>query len=243
MSRERRLADTFVELADTLVGHYDLAELLHTLAARSVELSEASEAGIMLAAGDGKLEVIASSSERAHVLDVLQLQREEGPCWDCFRTGRGIAVEDLEATDRWPAFAATAQDQGFRSMNAVPLRLRRDVIGALNLFLDRPGGMASADLATVQALADIATIGILEERSVHRAEEATAHFQRALESRVLIEQAKGVVSENLHVDMSTAFELLRGSARRHNRKLTEVAEAVVTGYLSPADLNSTAEES
>lgn len=235
--RERLLAATFVELADTLVKDYDLAEFCHFLTERCVELLPISQAGLMLAHDDA-LEVMASSSERSHVLEVLQQQRQDGPCWDAFRTGRPTLVEDLRAVDQWPDFAAKAIELGFLSIHTLPLRLRRDVIGALNLLLTEPGGMSDEDVAIGQALADAATIGILQARAIRQAEDTAEHLHRALESRVAIEQAKGVISENLHVDVGEAFQILRSYARSQNRLLTEVAEAVVTGYVSPSELRS-----
>ncbi len=237
MRRERRLVHTFVELADTLVEDFDVVEVLYTLTERVVEVSIATEAGILLADEAGDLHFMAASEERTHLLELYQLQAEEGPCQDSFATGQQVAVDDLEDERlRWPLFAPKAISVDFRSVQAVPLRLRGDVLGALNLFRTDPGGISDDDLAAVQAMADVATIGLLQQREVHRAVTTTNQLQHALHSRISIEQAKGIVSEQAHVPVDAAFELLRGHARRHNRKLSELARAVTAGEIGAGDL-------
>jgi GAF domain-containing protein len=169
-SRETLLIRAFVELADTLVDDYDIIDLLDRLAGHCVELLTADAAGILLADTRRDLRVVASTNEQTEWMELLQLQADEGPCVDCFRTATAVSVVDLdEATDRWPRFAAAlAHRESYRSVHALPLRLRGEPIGALNLFHRRPGALPAADLALGQALADVATIGILSERAINR---------------------------------------------------------------------------
>ncbi|MFU8842084.1 MAG: GAF and ANTAR domain-containing protein, partial [Nitriliruptoraceae bacterium] len=183
------------------------------------------------------LQFIAASHERAHLLELFQVQNEEGPCQDCFTTGVPVSVGDLEAaSDRWPLFAPRAVSAGFRSVQAVPLRLRGAVLGAFNLFLTEPGGIDQAAEAVVQAMADVATIGLLQQRELDRAHAVEGQLQRALQTRIGIEQAKGIISERVGVPMDAAFELLRGYSRGRNEKLHDVARDVVTGVLAASDL-------
>ncbi len=236
---EHRLVDTFVDLADTLVEDFDVVEFLSMLSERVVEVSIASEAGILLADETGALQFMASSDERSHLLELFQVQNREGPCQDCFTTGEAIAVDDLaEARDRWPLFVDRALATGFRSAQAVPLRLRGEILGALNLFMSDPGGLDESDLAVVQAMADVATIGLLQQRQLDRAHTVADQLQGALHSRIGIEQAKGIVSEQAKLSMDEAFAWLRAHARNTNRKLGEVARAVVAGELGASDLVS-----
>lgn len=234
-AREQRLTRAFVALADTLVDDYDVIDLLDRLVGYSVELLAADGAGIVLADARGRLRVVAASSEDAQLMELLQLQSDEGPCLECYRTATPVSVPDLGlAADRWPVFLAAARHRAaYRSVHALPLRLRGDAVGALNLFHRRPGPLPEADLALGQALADVATIGILQERAIRRAEIVNEQLQTALHSRVLIEQAKGVLAQRSGLDMDGAFGRLRGYARRGGRRLTEVARQVVDGDLDP----------
>jgi GAF domain-containing protein len=225
--RESRIVRTFVSLADTMIDEYDVIEFLGMLAERCVELLDTDEAGIMLVDAQGNLQAIASSSERTHLLELFELQNEEGPCLDAFRTGEMVSSADLLLDVRWPTFASRARDDGFGAVVSLPLRLRRTVIGALNLLRDRAGELGDPDLALARALADVATIGLLQERAVRESRTTSAQLQVALTSRVLIEQAKGVLAARNDIDIDTAFETLRTYARRHGRKLTEVARDVV----------------
>jgi transcriptional regulator with GAF, ATPase, and Fis domain len=223
------LSDTFVELADTMVADFDVIDFLHMLADRSVMLLSASAAGVMLADPRGQLRIAASSNEAAGLLDLFQLQNEEGPCLDCFRTGQPVTATDLtDPGQRWPRFAAAATQHGFRTVEALPMRLRDQVIGALNLFRAAPGPFGMADLRLGQALADVATIGLLHERNVRRSEAVGEQLQAALNSRVVIEQAKGKLAERLSIDTDRAFVLLRDYARNSNQRLTDVARNFVT---------------
>jgi transcriptional regulator with GAF, ATPase, and Fis domain len=228
--REQMLAATFVELADTLVAEFDVVDFLHGLANRCVRLLDVDAAGLMLADQRGSLRVIASSSEQAHLVELFQLQHEEGPCLECFQTGLPVSEPDLAAAgQRWPAFAPAAAGAGFAAVQALPMRLREDVIGAMNLFMEMPGRLDEPGLRVGQALADVATIGLLQERNFRHQEALAEQLQGALNSRVAIEQAKGMLSERLGLDMGQAFELLRGQARARNRRLAELAGAVAGG--------------
>jgi GAF domain-containing protein len=233
--RERLLAEAFVGLADTLVDDYDVLDVLDQLVAHSVALLSADAAGILLVDSRERLRVVASSNERSDVIELLQVQADEGPCVDCVRTGRPVVVTDLDAAAaRWPRFAAalherTAPDEErYRSVHALPLRLRGEAIGGMNLFHTRPGPLPEADLRLGQALADIATIGILQERAIRHGEIVTEQLQSALNSRVVIEQAKGVLAQYGNLTVATAFDRLRRYSRGHNLLLAGVARRVVT---------------
>ena len=238
-SRESRLAEAFVTLADTLVTDFDIADLFHDLAGACVELLEVTAAGLMLVDASGRLRVMSSSSERSRLLELMEIQNDEGPCLDCHREGRPVIVADLAAQRaRWPSFAEEAMRVGFGAVYALPMRLRSDTIGALNLFHRDPDTITEATLRIGQALADVATIAILQQRAARAREELAQQLQTALNSRVIIEQAKGVLAERQHADMSTAFSLLRGHARSTHQQLSEVARAVVAGELSADQLTA-----
>ena len=224
------LSETFVELTDTMVAGFDVIEFLHVLTDRSVQLLDVSAAGLLLADPRGELRVVAASSEAARLLELFQLQNDQGPCLDCFRAGRPVAAADLAAeAQRWPRFAAAAQQAGFAAVQALPMRLRDQVIGALNLFRAEPSPLDPADLRIGQALADVATIGLLHERNVRRRETVAEQLQAALNSRVIIEQAKGKLAERLSIDMDRSFTMLRDYARNTNQRLTNVARDFVNG--------------
>jgi GAF domain-containing protein len=240
MAREQDLLAAFIEFADTFVDEYDVVEFLHRLAERCVELIGASEVGVMLADRDGTLHYVASSSERMHLIELFALQHDEGPCVDAYRTG--VAVHSgmaEEANARWPGFAPHAREVGFQSVSALPMRLRTEVIGALNLFSTTPDPLSRQDQQVAQALADIATIGILQQRALSDGHVVSSQLEAALESRVLIEQAKGMVAEHDHVSVDDAFKLLRGYARAHNRLLRQTAVDIVEGSLRPDELIAT----
>ena len=230
VTREQQLAEAFVEAADTLVDDFDVIDFLHTLAERCVQLLDVEAAGMMLADQRGQLHATSASTENARLLELFELQTDAGPCLDCYRTGLPVINGDLEANrESWPRFAEAAQATGFVSVHALPLRLRTSVIGALNLFCAKPGALSEADSRTAQALADVATIGILAQRSVHQAELLSGQLQSALTSRVIIEQAKGVLAERHQVSIDQAFQLLRGHARANNRHLSDLAREVAEG--------------
>jgi GAF domain-containing protein len=237
MTREAGLARTLGELADTHVDDFDVVDLLTRLTDRCVEVLDVEAAGIMLAAPDGHLRVMASSSEAMRVLELFEVQAQEGPCLDSHRTGKPIVNQDLAGVDgRWPRFAAEALAAGFQSVHALPMRLRGSVIGALNLFRVGPGEMGVADIEVAQAFADVATIAILQHRAAHEAQVINEQLTHALNSRVVIEQAKGMVAERLDLDMEASFAVLRGHARNHNLRLVDVADAVIGGTLAVSDL-------
>jgi len=224
--RERALAEAFVTLADTLVADYDVIDVLHQLTIECVELLPVDAAGLLLSDQRGTLQMAAASTERARVVELFQLQSDEGPCLDCFRTSRPIAAPDLRGMTEWPRFIAHTLDTGFRSVHAVPMRLRTETIGALNLFGIQPRALGPDELRIAQALADVATIGILQERAIRRRDVLAEQLQVALNSRVIIEQAKGVLAERGQLEMERAFEVLRRYARSTQQRLSDVALGV-----------------
>jgi transcriptional regulator with GAF, ATPase, and Fis domain len=235
--RERRVAEAFVELADTLVDDFDALDFLHGLTEHCVNLLDVEAAGLVLADGEGVLRVAASSNEQVRVLELFELQNEQGPCLECFSTGAAVSDDDLESPEgRWERFAGEAAAAGFRSVVALPLRLRDQTIGALNMFRAASGPMPPDDQSLGQALADVATIGILQERGAQRQEQLARQLQEALSSRIIIEQAKGVLAERRGVHVDEAFRALRSYARAHGERLSEVARLVVTRELDPAAL-------
>jgi GAF domain-containing protein len=219
-------------MADTLVDDYDVIDLLTGLADRCVSLLGASAAGVMLASPEGDLRLVASSSEAMRVLEVFELQAREGPCLDAYSSGARVEHENLRAgTGRWPRFSAVALQAGFQSVSALPLRLREVTVGALNLFRVEQAPMEEKDVVVAQAFADLASISILQLRATSEAQRLNEQLLVALTSRVVIEQAKGVISERAGVDLAEAFARLRAYARNHNLLLTEVAQAAVDGTL------------
>jgi transcriptional regulator with GAF, ATPase, and Fis domain len=234
--REGELNRTFVELTDTLVSHFDVAELLHTLVRRCVDLFDVDAAGLMLADERGTVRVVASSNEQTRMLELFEIQSHEGPCMDCYLTGQTVVEEDLETSERWPLFREEALGVGFVAALAVPMSLRNDVIGALNLFRSRRGTLNEEDFTACRALADVATIALIQERAVRETRILADQLQMALNSRVIIEQAKGVVAGLANVDMDTAFRVLRAYARAENQLLADVARDVTTGHLPLATL-------
>jgi len=229
MPRWSLLARSLVELADTLVADFDVVELLTLLADRCVEALDISAAGIMLAAPGGELRVMASSSEAMRMLELFELQSKEGPCLDCYVSGKAVVSQDLVRADRrWPRFAHEARVAGIRSVHALPMRLRGTVIGALNLFHVEVGDMLPTELEAAQALADVATIAVLQHRATLEAQVVNQQLQHALNGRVMIEQAKGMVAEAEGVDMEQAFSALRKYARSHNLRLVDVAERIIS---------------
>jgi GAF domain-containing protein len=237
--RGQLIGQAFVSLADTLVADYDVIDLLTRLIDYSVRLVPADAGGIVLADPSGQLRVVAASSEEARLTELMQLQADQGPCLDCYRDGASVSVLDLaEAVGRWPMFVAAATAAGepvFRAVHAVPLRVRGEAIGVLNLFRHRRGAIPPDDLAVGQALADVATVAILAERAIRRAETVNEQLQVALTSRVIIEQAKGVLAQHATLSMDRAFDLMRRYARASNERLSDVARAITERTL---DLNA-----
>jgi GAF domain-containing protein len=234
MTREADVVRSLVEMADTLVDDYDIVDLLTGLTDRCVDLLGVSAAGVMLASPEGSLGLVASSSEAMRLLELFELQAQEGPCLDAFRTGQAVAHENLQAgSGRWPAFSTAALQAGFQSALALPLRLREAIIGALNLLGATRTPMAEADVIAARAFADLATVSILQHRVTAEAHLLNEQLSAALNSRVVIEQAKGVISERAGIDVAEAFSRLRTYARNTNLRLTDVAQAAIDGTLDP----------
>lgn len=228
VAREAAIVDAFVHLSDTLVDDYDVIDFLHYLTTRCVELSDVDEAAVMLATPAGQLQAVASSSERSRLLELFELQNQDGPCLDAYRAGTVVAADELvEQTERWPTFASQAVDVGYRAVHSVPLRLREQTIGALNLLRVLPGAVSDRDATLLRALADIATVGVLQERTTAATALAASGLQNALTSRIRIEQAKGVLAERHGIGVDAAFDVLRNHARRNGLRLTAVATGVV----------------
>jgi transcriptional regulator with GAF, ATPase, and Fis domain len=229
--REQRVAQAFVNLADTMVDEFDLTEFLHMLVDHCVDLLNVDAAGVLLSDQRGGIRMAAASSERAELLEMFAAETDGGPCVECVRTGTAVVSTDLTAdTGRWPRYAAAADTCGFRAVHALPMRLRRDVIGALSLLNAEPDGVHTVSTQLGQALADVATIGILQQRSIDHAGILTEQLQTALNSRVIIEQAKGMLAAHSGtLDPEEAFAALRGYARTHHRRLSDLARHVIDG--------------
>jgi transcriptional regulator with GAF, ATPase, and Fis domain len=226
--REALATSTLVELVETLVDDFDVIDLLTLLTGRVVALLDASAAGILLGDDRGRLRVLASSSDQAELLELFQIQNDEGPCLDCYTSGEVVATPDLSASSSaWPTFASEAVRLGFRSVCAVPLHLQSETMGCLNLFLSQPGGLSDEDLRLARALADVSTIAMVQDQALREAAVRERQLQQALDSRVVIEQAKGMIAERADVDMSEAFRRLRTHARNHNLLLTELAAGLL----------------
>ncbi len=222
------LREAFVQLADTLVDDFDVIEFLDLLVLRCNELLDIDTCGVLLADPRGTLTMVAATDEQTRTLELFQLQNSEGPALDCYRNGSLVTSPDLGADEEtWPQFAPKAVAAGFVSAYAAPMRLREEVIGALNLFSGRERRLEQPELELGQALADVATIGILHHRLVQRQEIVTGQLQTALNSRVIIEQAKGVLAERLNLSIDDAFHVLRGHARNNNLKILAVANGVI----------------
>ena len=234
MPREALLARTLVELAHCLVDDFDVVELLTLLTDRCVKVLDVAAAGLMLVDPEGVLRVVASSSEEMHLVELFEVQSEEGPCPDCYRTGQPVLNHSLVADDgRWPRFGPVALEAGFRSVHALPLCLRGLTIGALNLFRADDGPLGKADVVAAQALADVATMAILQHRAALQADILSEQLNRALDSRIIIEQAKGVLAERAGLDMDQALSWLRNHARNQNLLLVDVAQSVIAGTVAP----------
>ncbi|MFI6316666.1 ANTAR domain-containing protein [Nonomuraea sp. NPDC050556] len=237
---DRHTVQTFVELADTLVVGFDVIDFLQTLAERCVDLLEVDAAGILLADQRGTLTLVAASTERVRLLELFQLQNEEGPCLDCFHGGQMVTCTDLAAMpQRWPRFSQAAHQAGFAAVHAFPLRLRDQTLGAMNLFRQAPEGLSEETAAVAQALADVSTIGITHERTLRQHQLVTEQLQYALNNRTIIEQAKGMLAERAHITLNEAFNRMRAYARNHNQQLSAIAlqvidqEAAMVALLQP----------
>ena len=227
-TREVRLIETFATLADTLVAGFDVVDLLQTLVESCADLLDIAAAGILLADEGGELEVVASTSEASRLVEVMQLSARAGPCVECFETGTVVSLPDVEdSPPAWRRFRDSAREQGFAAVHAIPLRLRETTIGALNLLSTVPGPLRPQDVRAAQALADVATIGILQERTLRESNSVREQLSNALTSRVVIEQAKGVISHSRGVSMEESFVLLRNYARNNRVMLSQVAQGLV----------------
>ena len=231
-TREAQLLQTFARLADTLVDDYDVVDLLQSLVDACRDLLDTTAAGILIADQNGNLEVIVSTSEASRLVEVMQLGAEAGPCIECYRTGVPVSLPSIvDAPAGWEQFRESALRQGFASAEAIPLRLREATIGTLNLLNAEPGRPSEENLIAARAFADVATIGILHERSIRESETLTEQLQLALRTRVVIEQAKGVVSHTNGVPVDAAFDLIRAYARSHQLRLSDVAARLVSREL------------
>jgi GAF domain/ANTAR domain len=231
-----RLADVFVEFADTLIEDYDVIEFLLMVTNRTAELVGASDVGLLLADQRGRLQFMAASNEDVKRLELFQVQVNEGPCLDAFQSGQPVVNADLQdAAERWPTFAPRATAAGYRSAHGFPLRLRQDVIGAIGVFGSEARRLATAEIHVAQALAHVATIGLLQERAIRRGEVLAEQLQSALNSRIVIEQAKGAIAQFRDVSVDEAFVLLRVHAQRTKQRLGDVAHAALTDPASLAD--------
>jgi hypothetical protein len=230
--------ETIVALADILVDEFDVGGFLHELTARCVDLLDVDAAGLILVDGGGVLRVMASSTERVQTLELCQIQQDEGPCLDCYRSGTQVSEDDLSSADgRWPAFSRQAVQVGYRSVQALPMRLRGQRLGALNLLRARPGPVSVDHVRLGQAFADLATISIVSQRRAEESELLTGQLQQALDSRVVIEQATGVIAGRTGLDVDQAFGVLRSAARRRSRPLSELARDVVSGTVQVESLH------
>ena len=238
-TRETKLSTAFVRLADTLVADFDVVDLLHWLVEECTDILDTQAGGLMLVDAAGALQLVASTSEEAELVEVFQLAAGDGPCLECFRSGAPVTVGDIQADGaRWPNFQVEALRHGFRSVHATPLRLRGQTIGTMNLFSHHVGALNPQDIAVAQALADVATIGILQERSIRSANLLSEQLQHALDSRILIEQAKGVIAASTNLNMNEAFSALRSYARSRNRTLRDVADDVTSRRLDMTNLTT-----
>jgi GAF domain-containing protein len=235
--RETALLEAFVRLADTLVADFDIVDLLHGLTADCVRLFPTAAAGLLISDHHGVLQLVASSSEAARLVELFQLQSDEGPCLDCYRSGSPVSAPNLTASGRWPLFTLRAAEQGFHSVHAVPMRLRGDTIGALNLFGAERGALPSTDLRVAQALADAATITVLQERNLHAQQAVADRLQATLNRRAVVEQAKGVLAEVGGLDMGEAFVRLRDRAHETRQPLTELARSLTSRAAGTAFLD------
>ncbi len=236
LDREGHLIRVFVSMADTLVSNFDVVDLFHELVVSSTELLDVEQAGLLVVDADGELRVVAASSEATGVLELLEFENHGGPGVEAFRSGQPVlsgSLDGSEASARWPEFSAAARDAGFSAVTAVPMRLRDQVLGALDLFLTNAIDLTDDDLTVAKALADLATIAILQERSTIDDRALIHQLRTALGTRVVIEQAKGVVAQHARVDMEEAFVRIRQYARNNNERLRDVAAALVSGDLPP----------
>jgi GAF domain-containing protein len=217
--------------AADLVRPYDTVTMLENLSERVSEVLALTGSGVSLES-DGRLAFITALDEQIARVEQVQERTQEGPCVDCFRGGNPVVVPDLEAEGaRWAQYADAALQAGLRATAGVPMTLEGRSIGALNLYSSEPREWPDEDVAAAQVLADLATAFLVNASKLRQQEELAAQLAGALESRVLIEQAKGVVSASAHVSVDEAFRRMRSWARNHNLPLPSVAQDVVEGSL------------
>jgi transcriptional regulator with GAF, ATPase, and Fis domain len=234
IEREQAIAKAFVSLADTMVNGFDVVEMLNNLTTGCARLLDVESAGLLLADGQNVLHVVAASSEQTRTLELYQLQREQGPCLDCFNSGSSVSVADLSNEDeRWPQFVPVARQAGFASVHAIPMRVREHVLGTLGLFGVNVGALNDDDLELGQALAHVASVVVVAGSAITDGKLVVEQLQNALDSRVVIEQAKGILAQQSRLDMDDAYTQLRRYARDHNELLTMVAKRLVSRELSP----------
>ena len=239
-SRESRIATAFVAVADTLTTDFDVVDLLHTLVEKCTQILDTDAGGLMLVDETGQLQLMTSTSEGADFVEIMQLNADSGPCIDCFTTGMPVSVANIrESGSTWSAFQKAALQSGFNAAHATPLKLRGQVIGTMNLFSTSVGALGERDSAVAQALADVATIGILQERVVREGTILAEQLHSALDSRILIEQAKGMVAHSLSIDMDEAFAVIRAHSRRNNLTIRSVSQGISDHTLSVSSIAAT----
>lgn len=229
-SRGEHSADfghVMAEAVRTLTTDFDFLDLARQLAVTTTHLLKAEAAGVMLEDGIGQLQVLSASDEDTRLLEVFELQREEGPCYECWRSGAVVTAPDILAGNRWPHFVEEARALGFASAAAVPLRLRSRVVGALNVFWSVPQPISAADLEAAQALADVASVGLVQQRLARESGVVAEQLQSALQARVMIEQAKGIVAATARVGIDEAFDLLEAHARESGNSIVATAQGVI----------------
>jgi transcriptional regulator with GAF, ATPase, and Fis domain len=236
-AREERIVATFVELSSTLIDDFDIVDFLHRLVEGAVELLDRTDGGVLLADPKGRLHVMTSSSERAEELELLQAREQTGPCFDCYGSSEQVFSEDLTRDlERWPSFGQAALDAGICSAHAIPMRVRGRPVGALNLFHEETEQLDTHQAALGQGMADVAAVALMQERAIRETRAVATQLQRALDSRVSIEQAKGVLAERAHISVEDAFAIIRAYARAHNQRLADVAGEVVERHLETQEL-------
>ncbi|WP_329174678.1 GAF and ANTAR domain-containing protein [Streptomyces sp. NBC_01477] len=239
MTREQRMTEVFVEVADSLTDDFDLIDFLQQLSVRCVELLDVAAVGILLADVHDSLQTMAASDEHTRLLELFALQHDQGPCVDCYHSGQArtdINLTDPETTARWPQFATRATETGFVASNVLPMRLRGRVIGALALFQTDPDPLSAEDITLAQALADVATIAILQQRTVDHGQVERAQLQYALTSRIVVEQAKGILAERWHVSLDAAFDAFRAYARSHSLQLAQLSREIAAGTFDTSEI-------
>jgi len=232
MTREARVTEIFVEVADSLTDDFDLMDFLQQLSVRCMELLNVAACGILLADAHGSLHTIAASDEHTRLLELFAAQNDQGPCVECYKSGEprtNINLTDPHTTARWPQFATRAAETGFVATNALPLRLRGRVIGAVGLFQTDPDPLGQADIILAQALADVATIAILQQRTLDTSQVERAQLQNALTSRIVLEQAKGILAERWNLSVDDAFAAFRTYARAHQLQMAQLAREITDG--------------